>query len=265
MPQFNPIGVFDSGVGGLTVLKSLRELFTAENFIYLGDTANVPYGGKSKETISRLVNSHINFFKEQKVKALVLACNTASTLIGELQDPGFPILGVIAPGARAASKATQNKRVGVIATPATIKSGVYTKELLSCDPSINVIPVAGTMLVPLAEDGWIEDPITNLIVQRYCNVFLKQEIDTLILGCTHYPILKSSFTRIFGNSFNLIESGPAVCADVIKLISSEAIPANPISKPGTLVVTITDSSQEQFTRTMSRILIGQDFPEVIVL
>lgn len=265
MNQFSPIGVFDSGVGGLTVLKALRESFPQENYLYMGDTANVPYGAKSKDVILKLVTGHLNFFSQHKVKALVLACNTASTLIAELPAQPYPIFGVIKPGARKALESSRSGRIGVIATRATIASQAYPNEICSLNPQSVVISMSGALLVPLAEEGWVGDPITNLIVQRYCNIFAEKKVDTLVLGCTHYPILKSSFSRFFGSSCTLIESGPAICEDLENQFANGRLLSNPQEKIGTVAMTITDHSEETFKRVMQVILGTVGLPEIRVL
>lgn len=209
------IGVFDSGIGGLTVLKELLYAFPDESFIYLGDTARLPYGSKSAQTIRKYSEQNMQFLVSQGVKALVIACNSASANFLENSFLGIPVFNVIEPGARLAAAKSQNQKVGVLGTRATIESGAYTRELEKNQPGIKVFGVACPLFVPLAEEGWDGDPVTNLIVYRYVSQLLPQGIDTLILGCTHYPLLKNSIARAAGSSIELVDSGEAV-AEVLK-------------------------------------------------
>lgn len=217
------IGVFDSGIGGLTVLKTLAEKFPAESFLYLGDLARLPYGSKSPDTIRKYSEQNVRFLISQNVKCVVIACNSASTQMREDVFEGIPVLNVIEPGAETALKVSQTKKIGVLGTRATISSGAYEKELLKLDPDVQVTSVACPLLVPLAEEGWIDDPVTNLIAYRYLHPFMNHQVDTLILGCTHYPILKSSIARAVGNSVTLVESGDAVAAKLTERMNSGEI------------------------------------------
>jgi glutamate racemase len=213
MNDNRPIGVFDSGLGGLTVLKALLEYFPDEEFLYLGDTARIPYGTKSPRTIARYLEQNIQFLLKQNVKAIVVACNSASTALPEVKCP-VPIYGVIAPGAQLAAAATQNQIVGVIGTKATVAKKSYVSEIEKINPAIKVFQQACPLLVPLVEEGWGEDPITNLIVYRYVSPLAAAKIDTLILGCTHYPVLKNTIQKVLGASVNLIESGDALAKNI---------------------------------------------------
>ncbi|MEN0057949.1 MAG: glutamate racemase [Bdellovibrio sp.] len=212
MPEADsrPIGVFDSGIGGLTVLKELALQFPQENFLYLGDTARLPYGSKSPQTIRKYSEQNIQFLQRQKVKALVIACNTASTQMVENEIDGLPLYNVIAPGSRRALELSTGLRIGVLGTRATIGSQAYTKKILELNPQAQVFDQACPLFVPLAEEGWDSDPVTNLIVFRYLSPLLQNHIDTLILGCTHYPILKNSIARVTGSSIELVDSGEAI-------------------------------------------------------
>lgn len=205
----NSIGVFDSGVGGLTVLKTLRTKFPSENFIYLGDTARVPYGNKSPETVRRYAEEIMDYFVRLEVKAIVIACNSASSQVPEMAWKNVPVFSVIQPGAKVAFEASTSKRIGVIGTRTTIQSQVYKNALQAYGPC-EVYQQACPLFVPLVEEAWTEDPVTNLIVYRYLSVFLQHGIDTLVLGCTHYPLLKNSIQKVLGADVHLIESGEAV-------------------------------------------------------
>ena len=202
----SPIGVFDSGVGGLTVVKELMEQLPDERIIYYGDTARVPYGNKSRETVIRYSREIADFLCEQKVKAIVVACNTASALaLDELtKTVPVPIIGVVKPGARAAAEATVKGRIGVIATKATVNSGIYEEYLKAKKPEIRVFAKACPLFVPLVEEGLTDDPITDSIIHRYLDGLLEEGIDALVLGCTHYPLLKDSIARAVGRNVMLV-------------------------------------------------------------
>ena len=205
-----PIGVFDSGIGGLTVLKELAHQFPNESFLYLGDTARLPYGSKSPTTIRRYSEQNISFLAARNVKAIVIACNTASTQVPESQLGGLPLYNVIAPGSQRALEVSISKRIGVLGTRATIASQAYSKKIKELDSAAEVFGQECPLFVPLAEEGWDSDPITNLIVYRYVQPLVLQFVDTLVLGCTHYPILKNSISRVVGGSIELVDSGEAI-------------------------------------------------------
>jgi glutamate racemase len=191
-----PIGVFDSGIGGLTVLKELAHQFPHENFLYLGDTARLPYGSKSPQTIRKYSEQNIHFLQKQNVKAIVIACNTASSQVPEKELLETPIYNVIEPGSLRALQLSNSKKIGLVATRATVQSQAYTKRIHSLEPKAEVFAQAAPLFVPLAEEGWDSDPITNLIVFRYLKPLLDENIDTLILGCTHYPLVKEKIESI---------------------------------------------------------------------
>lgn len=205
-----PLGVFDSGIGGLTVLRELIHEFPNESFVYLGDTARLPYGAKSPQTIRKYSEQNVEFLLKQDVKAVVIACNSASAQFPESEFKSIPTYNVIGPGVERALSHSKTLRIGVLGTRATIKSQAYSLGLKSKNPKVEVFDVACPLLVPLAEEGWDADPLTNLIVYRYVSQILPQNIDTLILGCTHYPLLKNSISRATGASVELIDSGEAM-------------------------------------------------------
>lgn len=208
--QGAPIGVFDSGVGGLTVLKTLAQNFPNESFLYLGDTARVPYGSKSAQTIFNYSKQIIQYLAKREVKAIVIACNSASSHFTESRWENLPIYNVIEPGASMALSVSAHKRIGVLGTRATIKSQSYPKAIKKINPSAEIFQVACPLLVPLAEEGWIMDPITNLITYRYVQQLAPHQVDTIVLGCTHYPILKESIQKAAGSQITLVESGEAL-------------------------------------------------------
>lgn len=209
-----PIGVFDSGIGGLTVLKALQRHFPEESYIYLGDTARLPYGTKSPETVARYATSLAQELINYHVKAIVIACNTASThglsAVKALADD-IPVIGMIEPASLAASKATKNKHIAVMATFGTIKSGAYTKSLLNFVPDCKISPIACQMLVALAEEGWVDGTIPRSIIHQYLDPIFNQENapDTIILGCTHFPVFEHLLRDILGMSVTFINSGEA--------------------------------------------------------
>lgn len=217
-----PIGVFDSGVGGLTVVKEILALLPNENILYLGDTARVPYGIRSPETVIKYSVECADFLFKKGIKILVVACNTSSSISLEILKSRFPIpvIGVIQPGVRAALKVTKNNKVGVIGTEATIQSGAYTEVIKTFNPSIEVISKACPLFVPIVEEGILEGVIADLIIERYLTDLKYSGIDTLILGCTHYPLLKKSIQK-FMNGIILVDSAIEVAKDVREILSRE--------------------------------------------
>lgn len=218
-----PIGVFDSGVGGLTVVKQLMALLPRESILYFGDTARIPYGTKSEKTILRFAFEDSVFLLDKNVKMIVVACNTASAIaIPYLQKVlNVPVLGMITPGAEAAVQSTNSGRIGVIGTASTIRSNSYRKEILTLDASAQVILQACPLFVPLVEEGWIEDEATYLIARRYLQTITENKVDTLILGCTHYPLLKDVIQRIVGPEVHLIDSGVEAAREVKNMLLSQ--------------------------------------------
>ena len=213
-----PVGVFDSGIGGLTVAREIMRNLPSEKIVYFGDTARVPYGSKSKETVIRYSRQIIRFLEEQQVKAIVVACNTASAfaLDAVREEFDIPILGVIEAGAKVAAQVTRNKRVGVIATEGTIESGTHAKVLKQIDPEITVIGKPCPLFVPLVEEGWTHDPVTVEVASRYL-----KELDTLILGCTHYPLLRSTIGQIMGEGVQLVNPAYETALELGKLLKEQ--------------------------------------------
>lgn len=217
------IGVFDSGIGGLTVVKELTKQLPYEDIIYLGDTARVPYGTKSESTVIRFTLENILFLLRGKVKLIVIACNTSSSIALDMVKKYFkiPIIGVIKPGVKEAVYATRNKRIGVIGTAATIRTGAYEFEIKRFDPTIKVTSCACPLFVPLVEEGWISEKITFDIATEYLKPLKKNNVDTLILGCTHYPLLKSVIKKIMGENVVLIDSAMQVAREVKESLRNE--------------------------------------------
>ncbi|MGN0621527.1 MAG: glutamate racemase [Porcipelethomonas sp.] len=204
------IGVFDSGMGGLTAVKELNRLLPNENIIYLGDTARVPYGSRSRETVLRYAEQDVEFLRKHKIKMIIAACGTVSSVVGTkpfVED--MPFTGVILPAAQAACAATKNGRIGVIGTPATIKSGSYAKAVKSINPHASVIGNACPLFVHLVENGYTDrnNKITRLAAEEYLGPIKAENVDTLILGCTHYPVIKDIISDVMGENVNLISSG----------------------------------------------------------
>ena len=220
-----PIGVFDSGVGGLTVVREIMRQIPNEKIIYFGDTARVPYGSKSKETVTRYSRQIIRFLESQEVKAIVIACNTASAYaLPELEkEVGIPIIGVVKPGAKVASETTKNGKIGVIATEGTISSGIYSAYIKEIKKDAKVIGKACPLFVPLVEEGLWEDPVTDEIARRYLTEFTQQDkdIDTLILGCTHYPLIRSTLGRIAGDNVTLVNPAYETARELKELLAEK--------------------------------------------
>jgi glutamate racemase len=234
------IGIFDSGVGGLTVLQETRALLPGRNLVYLGDTARVPYGTKSPETVRRYALQAADFLVQQKVKMLVVACNTASSVALESLRDTFrlPVVGVIEPGAEQAIAITRNKRIGVIGTEGTIQSGAYLKALKQLDPSVAAWGIACPLFVPLAEEGWAGHAVAKLCAEEYLAPLMEHDIDTLVLGCTHYPLLKDILHQVLGPQVQLIDSAEATARKVASLLGETAVPR--AAEPGTTRFFVTD-------------------------
>lgn len=201
-----PVGMFDSGVGGLTVAREVMRNIPNERLVYFGDTARVPYGSKSKDTVLRYSRQIVRFLQSQQVKAIVVACNTASAFALEeiRHEIEIPIIGVVKPGAKVACATTRNNRVGVIGTKGTIASGLYTEFIREINPKAQVIGKACPLFVPLVEENMRKDPVTREMARRYLDSLKKQDIDTLILGCTHYPLLRGVIGEIMGENVSLV-------------------------------------------------------------
>jgi glutamate racemase len=240
-PATRPIGVFDSGIGGLTVVSALRALLPNESIFYLGDTARVPYGGKSAATVQRYSLEIAAMLLAENAKTVVVACNTASALALPKLEETLPVTvtGVILPGARAAIAKTRTGHVGVIGTRATINSGAYERALHTLNSKVRVTARACPLLVPLIEEGWIESPITDEIIMQYLAPLLTDGIDTLVLGCTHYPLLRNAIARLLGEKIALVDSAQNCALAVRDLLLRENLCA-PETNGGKLQVALTD-------------------------
>jgi glutamate racemase len=251
-----PIGVFDSGVGGLTVVKSLRARLPNERIVYLGDTARIPYGTRSPATVERYALQNVRFLDTLGIKALVIACNTATALaLPRLRAlaPDLPTVGVIQPGARRAVETSHTKRIGVIGTEATVGSGVYEREILARAPEAKVVARACPLFVALAEEGWTTHAeATRLVAERYLEPFREAGVDTLVLGCTHYPILRSVIAGVMGESVALIDSGEAAAEDVADALFANGIAREEAGAPD-MRFFVTDAA-ERFRRVAERFL-----------
>ena len=226
-----PVGVFDSGVGGLTVAKEIMSRLPGERILYFGDTARVPYGSKSKETITEYSGQIMCFLLSQGVKVVVVACNTASALAIDAMRREFevPILDVVSPGARAAATVTKNGSIGVIGTEGTIRSGMYSKLLYSIDPDLNVYRKACPLFVPLVEVGWIYDSVTREVARRYLEEFQGKGVDSIVLGCTHYPLLrnllKDVVREVLGEGVTLVNPAVETAKELKKLLAEKDLMA----------------------------------------
>lgn len=246
------IGLFDSGIGGLTVLKHLISAFPRESFVYLGDTARLPYGTKSPETIERYLVQNVQYLISRDVKAIIVACNSASTvLLTKNATFTIPVYNVIEPGAEAALKASTNRRIGVLGTRATVQAEAYVKALKKIDPDVYVVQQACSLLVPLVEEGWEDDPLTNLVIHRYVHPILDHGVDTLILGCTHYPALESGMRRVVGPHIQLIDSPAAIASQLAEDFKNGVLGVSSERRPLKLLTTdASPSFAEVATRLM---------------
>jgi glutamate racemase len=220
-----PIGVFDSGIGGLTVVRELIRQLPNESIIYFGDTARVPYGPKSPDTVLRYSREIVSYLKGEGVKALVVACNTATAhaLPALREEFDFPIIGVIGPGARAAVAATRKKKVGVIGTAGTIRSGAYVKAIRKLLPDVEVVTQACALFVPLIEEGWVDTEPTRAIARNYLAPMVTSEVDTLVLGCTHYPLMKTVIGNVVGRDVRLIDSAEETARETADRLDEKGI------------------------------------------
>ena len=217
------IGVFDSGVGGLTVMKEIMHQIPSEKVVYFGDTARVPYGNKSKETVTKFSRQIVHFLQTRNVKAIVVACNTASAYaLDELEkEVEVPIIGVVKPGAKVAVEATRNGKIGVIATEGTISSAIYERYIKELNKNVNVIGKACPLFEPLAEEGLWRDPVTDEIARRYLTELIDIDIDTLVLGCTHYPLIRETVGKIMGEGVTLVNPAYETARELKKLLEQE--------------------------------------------
>lgn len=257
----SPIGVFDSGIGGLTVLKEIISLLPGEDTVYLGDTARVPYGTKSRETVIRYSLENSAFLRSQGVKLIVAACNTASAYaVEELSEAlDIPVTGVIEPGARAALEASPSGRIGVIGTEGTIGSHAYSRIIKALRPGANVFEKACPLFVPIVEEGFLEEKATELIVEHYLEGLRGSGIEMLVLGCTHYPLLKGPIARAMGPGVGLIDSAKATATVVHEMLARSGLAKSGKSGTASHRFFVTDSPG-RFQR-VGRIFFGHHMPE----
>jgi glutamate racemase len=249
-----PIGIFDSGVGGLTVFRAIEQRLPNESLIYLGDTARIPYGVRSAATIERYALECANFVRSRGVKAIVIACNTASALAANYLRSQFelPITGVIRPGSRRAVEATRNGHIGVIATEATVGSGAYERAMLAINDGLKIISCACPLFVPLAEEGWLNHPVTRQVAEEYLAGLRSSRVDTLVLGCTHYPILRPVIEDTMGDHIRFIDSGEAVADQIANMLEERDL-IRKDEQPRFEEFFVTDSA-DRFRRVAERFL-----------
>jgi glutamate racemase len=228
-----PVGVFDSGIGGLTVAHEVIRQLPHESLVYFGDTARVPYGPKSPDTVRRYSREIAAFLSEQGVKSIVIACNTATAhALTALRDElDMPVIGVVEPGARAAVAATREGRIGVIGTVGTIKSGAYERAIRALNPDVFITARACPLFVPLVEEGWTDHDATRLIAREYLEPLIAANIDTLVLGCTHYPLLKTLLRDVLGADVRLIDSAEETAAETARTLTSAQLAAAADAQP----------------------------------
>jgi len=257
------IGVFDSGIGGLTVLRALLKTLPDESFVYFGDTARVPYGNKSAETVLRFSRENVQFLMDEGVKFVVVACNTASAeAVPTLQrEFPVPIVGVIEPGVRAAVKMSKAHHIGVIGTAGTIRSGAYQRGIEDLDPQARVIALACPLFVPLVEEGWIDTPITETIASTYLQDYRKEGIDVLVLGCTHYPLLHDVIGRVLGPRVALVDSAVETANVVRERLEADGL----LSDGGEPHLSIYLSDIAPNFREVGERILGRPIPDVRLL
>ena len=248
-----PIGVFDSGIGGLTVVRELARQLPHESIVYFGDTARVPYGPKSPDTVRRYSREIVTYLQEQGVKAVVVACNTATAhALPELRaEFPLPVVGVVEPGASAAVQASRRGEIGVIGTAGTVRSGAYERAIRALDPALHVTARACPLFVPLVEEGWLDTEPTRLIAREYLAPLAAAHVDTLVLGCTHYPLLKPLLAEVLGPDVRLIDSAEKTAEETGRELRARGLDAEPGSRPRYRF--IASDAPEQFLR------LGQQF------
>lgn len=221
----SPIGVFDSGIGGLTVVREIMHQLPNEKIVYFGDTARVPYGNKSQDTVTRFSRQIVRFLQTHDVKTIVIACNTVSAYSLDIleKEVNIPMIGVVKPGAKVAAETTQNGKVGVIATEATIGSKIYSRYIEKLRPDVTIWGKACPLFVPLVEEGLLEDPVTDEIARRYLSELIDLDIDTLILGCTHYPIIRQTIGKMMGEGVNLVNPAYETTRELKELLSLKGL------------------------------------------
>lgn len=257
----SPIGIFDSGIGGLTVLREIRTGLPHENIVYFGDTARVPYGTKSRETITRFSTDIVSFLNDYNTKLVIVACNTASSLSLEALKRKFtvPIIGVIEPGAREALSKTKSGRIGVIGTKATISSGSYENALKAMDPKLKVFSQSCPLFVPFVEEGWLEGEVVNRVAKIYLGQIKSFKVDTLILGCTHYPLLSKVIQKALGDKVKLVNSAEATAREAKNLLEKLKLKSASRERQETLF--FVSDEPEQF-RSLGERFLGRSIQSV---
>ncbi|HEV8717933.1 MAG TPA: glutamate racemase [Candidatus Binatia bacterium] len=250
-----PIGIFDSGIGGLTVVRQIHKVLPQEDLVYLGDTARVPYGTKSPSTVVRFACEDTQFLLQQNVKAVVVACNTCSAWALPILERKFnvPIFGVILPGVEASLESSRSQRIGVIGTSATIRSQAYSHGILARCATAKVFARACPLLVPLVEEGWLNHSITIQVLRVYLKPLLAQRIDTLVLGCTHYPLLKKALHKVVGKKVSLVDSAESCARHVRERLASLELLRAKRRRPGIIQPFVTDET-DQFAKLSARFL-----------
>lgn len=264
-PSTRPIGVFDSGVGGLTVVRALMERLPHENILYFGDTARVPYGVKSVATIEQFTGEIVDFLMAQGVKMLIVACNTMAAVashVVQAKAGGLPVIDVIEAGAQAAVAESTGRAIGVIGTPTTINSNAYARRMHALDSSVRVYSQACPLFVPLVEEGWLDHPVTRLTAQEYLRPVLAEQVGTLVLGCTHYPLLKPLLQEVAGPNVRLVDSALTTAERTARLLNDLGL-ANPGASPPRYRHYVTDMPL-RFTTIGERFL-GRALGEVEVV
>lgn len=259
-----PIGVFDSGIGGLTVVHELMRQLPDESIIYFGDTARVPYGNKSPETVRRYSREITHFLTDEGVKAVVVACNTATAHALDVlrEESPLPVIGVVEPGARAAVHATRRHAIGVIGTRGTIASGAYERAIRALDPQVRIAAKACPLFVPLVEEGWLDSEASRLIACEYLTPLTRARVDTLVLGCTHYPLLKPLLGAVMGEDVRLIDSAEETAAETARTLAALDIEAEQGS--GATYRFIASDAPEQFL-TLGQRFLGEAIDHVETL
>ena len=251
--QDQPIGVFDSGLGGLTVVRELRRVLPHEHIVYFGDLARLPYGAKSQRQIIEFSHNNVRFLRRQKVKAIIVACNSSASSAATVLRSTYaePVIDVISAAAQDAVVLTRARRIGIVGTTATIESGVYQRYIKRLLPAAHVFAVPCPLFVPLVEEGWLADPVTYDIAEKYLAVLKRRNVDVVILGCTHYPLLKRVIAEVLGPSISLIESAPGTVRELIGILERED--ALRQKGKGSLSVFVSDKSRN-FVAIGSRFL-----------
>jgi len=256
-----PIGIFDSGVGGLTVFRAIERRLPNESLIYLGDTARIPYGVRSAATVERYALECATFVQSKGVKAIVIACNTASALAANYlrSKCSVPVIGVIRPGSRRAVEQTRNGHIGVIATEATVASGAYERAMLAIRSGLEITSRACPLFVPLAEEGWLNHPVTFQVAEEYLAELRSSRVDTLVLGCTHYPILRPVIERTLGDQIKYVDSGEAVAETLAAMLEEDGL-ARESGQPRTEEFYVTDSAAR--FRRVAELFLGRPLESV---